>query len=247
MNRKFAYAFALAAWLLASPLFAAQPILAFLEKTRGSVMESGSGAGPMIPLKTGDSVPVGKTVSVGRLSVAVYRIGRQFMLKQDPRTSLQFNGMNHVKGTEDDPDWTVNIRLQNGDLYSALQHFNDETSDYRITTSRIEAIAHSAIFKVSHAFSTSMVFVKEGAVEVLYCNYTKRVMVHAGEVFIVTDCEGVMRWQTDEEARNMNLFAALTDAGFGNYVGGPVQVAMLDLTPAVLAPTVPPSLPVVSP
>lgn len=247
MNRKLAFALALVAGLLARPVLAVQPVNAFVEKTRGTVVQSGSGLGPVTPLKTGDWVSVGKSVSVGRLSVAVYKIGQQFMLKQDPRTSMQFTGMTHVKGTEDDPDWTINIRLQNGDLYSALEHFQNETSDYRITTSRIEAIAHSAIFKVSHAFSTSMVFVKEGAVEVLYCNYTKRVMVHAGEVFVVTDCEGVMRWQTDEEARGMNLFAALTDAGFGNEVGGPVQVAMLDLNPVVLAPTVPPSLPIVSP
>lgn len=243
MNRKLAFTVALLAWLVASSLFAAEPVMALLEKARGNVTEFAPGGGLALPLKTGDSVPAGRGVSVGRLSVAVYRIGQQFMLKQDPHTSLQFTGMTHVKGTEDDPDWQVGIRLQSGDLYSALQHFNGETSDYRITTSRIEAIAHSAVFKVSHAFSTSMVFVKQGVVEVLYCNYTKRVMVHAGEVFVVTDCDGVLRWQTDEESRGLTLFAALTDAGFGN-----VLMAMLDLNPAgVLAPQVPVSLPIVSP
>ena len=242
MNRKLAFALALLAWLVARPVLAADPVTAFVEKVRGSVMSSGSGFSLMTPVKTGDSMTVGKTVSVGRLSLAVYRIGQQFMVKQDPHTSMQFNGMTHVKATEDDPDWTVSLRLQNGDVYSALQHLNNETADYRITTSRIEAIAHAAVFKVSHSFSTSMVMVKDGTVEVLYCNYTKRVMVHAGEMFIVTDCEGLLRWQTDEEARGLALFAALTDSGFGDAGS---QVAMLD--PVVLAPTVPTPLPVVSP
>lgn len=272
MNRKLAFAFALLAWLVASPLFAGEPVTAFLEKVRGSVVDSSPGVGASTPLKTGDSVPAGDTVSVGRLSVAVYKIGTQFMLKQDPRSSMKFVSMGHVKGTEDDPDWTVDLLLQNGDLYSALEPANGETADYRITTSRVEAIAHNAVFKVSHAYSTSMIFVKEGMVEVLYCNdgrgdgkdvvqregdgkdvvaeepgrnYSKRVMVHAGEAFIVTDCDGVLRWQTDLEMRSMLLFAALTGAGFGD--GGGVQVAMLNLDPAVLAPTVPPGLPIVSP
>ena len=68
-----------------------------------------------------------------------------------------------------------------------------------------------------------MVFVKEGTVEVLYCNYTKRVMVHAGEVFVVTDCEGMLRWQTDEEARGMSLFAALTAPVLGTRSAATAQ------------------------
>ena len=64
----------------------------------------------------------------------------------------------------------------------------------------------------------------------LYCYLSKRALVHAGEVFAVTDCEGILRWQTDEESRDMTLFAALTNAGFST------EIAMLELPNGAMAP-----------
>ena len=203
-------------WLAAGRcIFAAEPLTAYLEKARGSVTEAaGAGGGPGILLKTDSTVPVGRKVTVGRFSLAIYTIAHRFLIKQDPRTSLEFSSIAHTKGANGVQDWSVNVNLDNGDLYTALRDIGG-TKDYEVTTSRIEAVSHDAVFRVSHAYSTSIVYVKEGTVEVFYCYHSKSKLVHAGEAFIVTDCEGILRWQTDEEGREMTLFAALMDAGFG--------------------------------
>jgi len=238
-----------------------EPYVAALEKVRGNVTEQGGA----ISLRTGDVVSPGHAVTVGRLSVAVYKIGEEYMLKEAPRTTMTFNGVSRTQGQGPRyPLCAVDVQLQTGDLYSAMKEPKEGSMDYRITTSRMQANAHLAVFRVSHAFSTSIVYVKDGEVEVLYCYLSKRVVVHAGEVFVVKDCEGILRWQTDEESRDMTLFAALTNAGFSTEmamlemplavlapripVNLPGSLAGLTSTPtAVLAPTVPPNLPVVSP
>jgi hypothetical protein len=261
-------ALALILWSMAglAGVSAAEPLAAVLEKVRGKVTESGSGTA-ITTLNTGDFVYPGRAVTVSRLSVAMYKIGQQFVLKQAPHSTMSFSGISRPpRAPNGYPICEVQINLTTGDLYSALKPPRQTQLDYRITTSRIEAIAHNAVFRVTHSFSTSIVYVMSGEVEVLYCYLNKRTIVHPGEAFTVTDCDGYVRWQTEEESRDMTLFAALTDAGFNT------QYAMLALTRAgldpqipvnfplgstlssssttptgVLGPTVPPNLPVVSP
>jgi len=218
MNRQLAIAlvFVTICWFAAAGrLCAAEPLTAYLEKARGSVTEAAGAVGaPGIALKTDSTVPVGRKVTVGRFSLAIYTVAHRFLLKQDPRTSLEFTSITHTKGADGVQDWNVNVNLDNGDLYTALRAIGG-TKNYDVTTSRIEAVTQDAVFRVSHAYSTSIVYVKEGTVEVFYCYHSKSKLVHAGEAFIVTDCEGILRWQTDEEGRELTLFAALLDAGFG--------------------------------
>jgi hypothetical protein len=198
--------------------FAADPLTAFVEKMRGNVIEAAADGG--VPLRTGKSVQAGRKVTVGRFSLAIYNIEQRFLLKQDPRTSLEFNGISHPKGPNGAPEWDVSVNLDNGDLYTALRP-TGEKENYEVTTSRIYAITHGAIFKVSHAYSTSTVSVKEGSVDVYYCYRSKHKLVRAGETFTVTDCEGLLRWQSDEEGRQLILFGALLSSGFGPLDGIP--------------------------
>lgn len=268
MNQKVALLFALIASLAMGQPLLAEGVTASLIKVRGSVTRPGESGGT-VRLKTGSSVPVNQTVTVGKAGVAVFKIGGMCILKQEPRTSLAFNRLDGV-GTTNRHQEDVGVMLQKGEMYSAIRNPGGDFVDYHVTTSRVDAVTRGAIFKITHASSTSSVFVKEGIVEVRYCygskkvftrdgdgrnaqflasGYGKRVFVHAGEAFIVTDCEGVLRWQTDEELRDMSLFAAVTGSAFdpGVGLGDPIQLAGGIGSGVVLAPEVPIGLPIVSP
>ena len=264
VKRRLLFALIFSAWLAGGPhCFAGKPLTALLENVRGSVTEvAGVGGGHDVRLKAGKTVPAGRKVTAGQVSVAIYTISGRFMLKQDPRTSLKFSSIAHTTGTNGAPAWNVSVDLDNGDLYTALRS-TGETMDYGVTTSRIEAITHDATFKVSHADSTSTVYDKKGTVKVFYCSHSKTAVVHAGEVLIVTDCEGTLRWQTEEEGREMTLFAALQNSGFGKLAvdspenapvkNGGASSLVIDnggdggsMSP-IFSPRVPPDPPLISP
>lgn len=239
----------------------AEAVTATLVKVRGTVTQGAS-----TPLKTGATVGTGSEVSVGRMSTAVYQIAPTCVIKQEPGTSISFNRLDRSP-SPGGTDTKIRLSLQRGEIYTALVCPKNQTVDYHVVTSRIEAFSHDAIFKVAHSGSTSTVMVAEGTVEILYCRrgererevlpiaegeagvgndfealYRKRAIVHAGEVFVVTDCQGIQRWFNEDEARQMALFSAVTDSAFAAnpFVHMPLNIA-------VLAPEIPPDLPLISP
>lgn len=239
MNRIFAFSIVALASLAWGISASADTLSATLIKVRGIVTESTEGGGST-RLLTGAIVPVDHRVTVGRLGVAMYKLGDACVIKQEPQATLSFTRLSRTS-TPEGHEAGVDLLLQKGEMYSDAMPAGHDRLNYTITTSKIEAFTRGAVFKVSHSYSTSIVSVREGIVEVRYCRGSKKCLVHAGEVFVVTDCEGVQRWFTDDELRQMTLFAALTGSAFGAELGLPM------LHVAVLSPEVPPDLPMISP
>ena len=266
---------------LASPP-SVQSVTAPIVKVRGTVTQETEGGGS-IRLYTGSIVPLQRKVSVARFGVAVYKLAGSCVIKQNPQAALTFTRL----ARSDYPQghsYGVDVSLQKGDIYNAVRQHGFDADDFHVMTTRMEAITHGAVFKVSHANSTSVIAVREGIVEVRWCKGSKHAYVHSGEVMVITDCEGVLRWLNDDELREMSLFAAIIDSAFdthevdpkgyggggsgypnnnnggdpndpgdpnsaanGGPGGGDPDIGMPGQHVAVLAPEIPPDLPLISP